>query len=733
MLRALPVWSPALRCWLPGAPAPQQRVAPGRGACRGAQRRAVWLGGGAEGAPPAEPPAAAPAAAAAPAVRKKRRVSQLRRPRRRAADDEDRLPPGFLPEGLPDVDPSLRGGRSAGPPDADAAQPAAEAAEDAEDDGPEGDPDAEEERAEGEPVLPHETQGAEDGPLDSTDPPGVSGELVDDDQELADTRHTATFLPNAFTGSQREALARVFAAAGISSGEWSDFLLLNHLSTREWTLQTDQYSYLGRVAASTALTEALLHYTHRHRLPWVRHCPPVTFEIDAASLWPEAPHMGGSHGFPQHFDPATEGRPPEEGRELSYLHMEQLCAALLNKVYLKLLARDCGLHALQDADQLPTLGALSPAEQRNPTLLLRPAQLIRAAPDPARTNLEPSSRASSPLPGKLLGLLGAVHMERGGSAARAVARQIWGISTTSSDLAERAVEALDRQVIETTPAEVADALLQQQGLRAEWSIHSVEVPLEAAEHPEQHKRAAYGRALGDGAAAAAEDDAAADVEAFRERSGSLSAAAKALGDFRSAERAARAAPDGEAAEGPQDQLAATSQPDAVAAEKEDAPGEVDEYTLHFDALGKPIDIRQTSAVYPVEPGPHQSDYPLAEAPMYAPPRPDAPIVERMYWKRAMREGRERSKRQLEGLFSALLTPRELYFKAVLSDQRTGAVLGSGAGRSCAAARLDAQTDYLRRVRANLSGLCRAVRDVGPPQQPAGAEHAAARPAAAAGA
>eukprot|EP01065_Artemidia_motanka_P047135 TRINITY_DN7308_c0_g1_i1.p1 TRINITY_DN7308_c0_g1~~TRINITY_DN7308_c0_g1_i1.p1 ORF type:complete len:736 (+),score=271.29 TRINITY_DN7308_c0_g1_i1:73-2280(+) len=526
--------------------------------------------------------------------------------------------------------------------------------------------------------------------------------LDDDDKDMLDHRHQATFLPNSFAPEQRASLTRLFKTAGVST-DWTDFVLLNHLSTREWCLQTDQYCYLGRTAVREMLTEAVLYFTCRHGLPWVRQCAPVTFEVDASSPWPVSPMFKGAHGLPSNYDPAVHGRPPDVGTELSSLHVEQLLAVLLNPAWLRMLARDNGLHALQDSEQLPTLTDYSEEEMRNPAMLLRPARR-RFGPNPSRTNFRPSgslSRAKSPLPAKLLGLVGAVHIEKGHAAAQAVAREVWGLGTTSSDLVERAIWALDRQIMEGSPSEVVAALLQEQKIQFDWKVHSVELPADAGRVTDDSH---HGR-LPDPSAAVVGDDAATDTGKFTESASTISSADEALREAKEA----REREDG----GEQEEVrpALVSDGEDKGAVPATFAGGDDEYTLQFDANGNPIDLRQTSELSPVPMGPYQSEFPISDAPIFAPPSPDAPIVERLHWKRTVREEKARNQDKLRSLFDALLTPRQLSFKAVLQCRRTGAVIGSGAGSSVASARVSAQSDYIRRLRANLAGLQRAVQDV----------------------
>eukprot|EP01064_Diplonema_japonicum_P009493 TRINITY_DN16991_c0_g2_i1.p1 TRINITY_DN16991_c0_g2~~TRINITY_DN16991_c0_g2_i1.p1 ORF type:complete len:613 (+),score=184.34 TRINITY_DN16991_c0_g2_i1:54-1892(+) len=494
---------------------------------------------------------------------------------------------------------------------------------------------------------------------------------------------------------QRENLKHLFRSAEIDH-TWRDFSLLNHLSESEWSLESDRFNFLGATICKSVVSKSFLKLTLDSGLGWVRHAPPVTFTINKNDLYARSPNGGTAHGLP-HFDASEEGHEPDVSGMLSYNHAKQVEAVLLNNGNLNLLALDHGMLSLQNSSHLPALQEFTPAEMQNPTLIMQPRQLISKTPNLWNTNLEPTNKEIGQ---KIISLIGAVKLEKGTAKAKDVARVVLGIDT-KRDVLEQCLASLDKQVMETSPGAVVQGIYEYLNVTVAWRTDTEERALD------ERDVADYEMSLEEQDRIAAST--VKEAKLMEEKSKEIQQVNAALKESRQPREN-----DEKMEKAEQPELHPDTSP-IPAAEPEPSylteQEEEDEYTLQFDAQGNPIDIRETSLKYPIEPGPYQSDVPISEAPMYRVPQPDAPILERVRWKNMRRMEREQSKMVLEQMFKRLMTPRKLIHKSVMVDETSNKVLGYGVSECAITARVRAEMDALRNIKQNLMSLRTTVRDI----------------------
>ena len=406
--------------------------------------------------------------------------------------------------------------------------------------------------------------------------------------------------------AQRERLTHVLQLCGIVPGgpegvpAWKDFTLINHLSTTQWCLERDRFNYLGKSVLERVLTEAFVQHCMENRLPWVQHMAPVTFEVSKSHATLRAPPLGGSHGAPHHFSHA-DAHEPEVSSTLSSEHARQVEAIFLNVGSLTSLSTQVGLHGLMNSAMLKTLADFTPAEKRNPSLIVVPGQIHSSDPSLGHTNLRAMS--NDKVGEKLLALVGSVRTQQGAGVAKKLARHLlFGEHVAEDarrsegggrrDVLELAAAHLDDQVLRTSPSKVLAGLHQHMGVEVEWQTEVVEVR-------ETEEEAAQLRA------SIEEQDRVADstlrtLREVKEKSDGLKEAKLALAEARGSKGGGEAA------------IPKYAEDEANVAEVKEfeaaAPMVLendDEYTLQFDAEGNPIDIRKTSLTYPQMPGPHQ--------------------------------------------------------------------------------------------------------------------------------
>ena len=150
---------------------------------------------------------------------------------------------------------------------------------------------------------------------------------------------------NQLSVPQRARLRELLDVSGITTTKgapWGDFALINHLSTREWSLETDRFNFHGKTVAERVVTEEILKHTLERSLQWVQHCAPITFEVSKASPFAESPNLGGKAGMMNDYDRATAVE-PEVSSVLSYTHVKQMEAVFLNAGNLTLLSTQLGI------------------------------------------------------------------------------------------------------------------------------------------------------------------------------------------------------------------------------------------------------------------------------------------------------------------------------------------------------------------------------------------------------
>ncbi|KAJ9446357.1 hypothetical protein DIPPA_13449 [Diplonema papillatum] len=518
---------------------------------------------------------------------------------------------------------------------------------------------------------------------------------------------------NENTTEQSACLRLLFKKCGIGSS-WSDYGLINHLSSRDWSVASTRFNTLGRTVLENVVAEEFLHWSLRNVKFWVQDCPPVTFEIADSALYAVSPRhpQGGAHGFPP-YDPAMDGE-ADINNLLSYSHGEQMAAVFLNQASLEMLAEDHGLLGLMHVDSAKGLQASSftLAEKANPALVMQARELVplsdaRESLDLTETNLGTSS-VDAHLGDNLLALVGAVKIEKGLAAAKTVARHVLRLNDNhGTDAPEACQRHLDRLVLENNPSVVCEKIFEYLGIKTEWRTETIEHPLDREDEEANEQDYLEAKVMTD----SAEEQ----RKVVEKQTEAIKAANKQLEEARTKRPAeqqeesqgqlqVRGSDEPAPIDPNRSPLEPTSPEDEVSRAMVTVEDDDDEYALQFDAEGNPIDIRQTSLKYPIEPGPYQSTAPISPAPMYSVPRPDAPLIERLHWKNARKVEREAAKMKLEAVFASLMTPKKLVYKTVMVDRRSGRVLGYGSSTSVSTARVEAHSDALQKIRSNLMGL-----------------------------
>eukprot|EP00659_Diplonema_papillatum_P000435 gene435-633_t len=423
---------------------------------------------------------------------------------------------------------------------------------------------------------------------------------------------------NENTTEQSACLRLLFKKCGIGSS-WSDYGLINHLSSRDWSVASTRFNTLGRTVLENVVAEEFLHWSLRNVKFWVQDCPPVTFEIADSALYAVSPRhpQGGAHGFPP-YDPAMDGE-ADINNLLSYSHGEQMAAVFLNQASLEMLAEDHGLLGLMHVDSAKGLQASSftLAEKANPALVMQARELV-------------------PL-----------HVLRLND-------------NHGTDAPEACQRHLDRLVLENNPSVVCEKIFEYLGIKTEWRTETIEHPLDREDEEANEQDYLEAKVMTD----SAEEQ----RKVVEKQTEAIKAANKQLEEARTKRPAeqqeesqgqlqVRGSDEPAPIDPNRSPLEPTSPEDEVSRAMVTVEDDDDEYALQFDAEGNPIDIRQTSLKYPIEPGPYQSTAPISPAPMYSVPRPDAPLIERLHWKNARKVEREAAKMKLEAVFASLMTPK----------------------------------------------------------------------------
>ena len=411
---------------------------------------------------------------------------------------------------------------------------------------------------------------------------------------------------------KRSNLQSLFTVSGID-GKWKDFGLINHLSTNKWVMETNRFNTLGMTIAKLALSKAIFNYTITKGVSWERHYAPVTFEVDKSDLTVNSPLHQGNRGLPS-FDAAIDHL-PDVSNKLSYLHVQQLEAVHLNEGNLSLLGADWGLEGLMHSDELPTIQDFTPAERMNPTLVIKPTDLLSAEQNLENTNLGPVNKTVGNEVGqKVLALIGSVKVEKNRSKATKVAEHIFRLNN-ESDLIDRTVDSLDNQIMELDPTSVMTNILLHMGIEVEYRTEVAETPLSPQEIADIEMSLEDAQQIADSAAIERQVllKKGTEIQAIEER---LEKAKWIKPNHEEEDNIAKQQAEDHIAEG--DKLNEDGPIDPESVPKTDTSSELvkiptdreivhedDEYTLQFDSEGNPIDIRQTSIKYPIEPGPHQ--------------------------------------------------------------------------------------------------------------------------------
>ena len=273
-----------------------------------------------------------------------------------------------------------------------------------------------------------------------------------------------------------------------------------------------------------------------------------------------------------------------------------------------------------NADALSSLADFTPAERQNPALLVQGKKLGNPEVSLHNTNL---TRLSNNIVGaKVLALIGAVRLEKGAAASKDLARHVlFGSHASeeilqgkggidSNDVVELAVASLDEQVLKTSPNKVLANLLVHMNIQVEWKTEVIELRNSADEKRELESLVDTADRITDSVHES--------IEKIRTTGKEVASMQSALDEAKKArqERLDRPAPEKVAPEPTGHEAITDAAPrkedgTALAPVTEEQSSSVveldddDDYTLQFDAHGAPIDIRQTSLKYPIEPGPHQ--------------------------------------------------------------------------------------------------------------------------------